>query len=116
MSDAIARLTKLACDFRDERDWKQFHNLKDMVVSLALEAAEVLELAQWKNETELRKYLAEHPEKLEDELADVLYWILVLAHDNGIDLAKAFEKKIEKNRKKYPVEKARGIAKKYTEL
>jgi NTP pyrophosphatase (non-canonical NTP hydrolase) len=116
MPDAIARMTRLACDFRDERDWKQFHNAKDMAVSLALEAAEVLELTQWKNDAELRKYLAEHTEKLADELSDVLYWVLMLAHDHGIDLARAFEKKIEKNRKKYPVEKAKGVARKYTEL
>jgi NTP pyrophosphatase (non-canonical NTP hydrolase) len=114
--EVIARLTKLAVAFRDERDWRQFHNAKDMAVSLALEAAELLELVQWKNGKELQKYLTDHCEKLEDELSDVLYWVLVLAHDNGIDLAKAFERKIAKNRAKYPVHKAKGKAKKYTEL
>jgi dCTP diphosphatase len=114
--DAIAKLTKLAVKFREERDWKQFHNPKDMAVSLALEAAELLELVQWKNGEELKRYLSDHRDKLEDELSDVLYWILVLAHDNGIDLSKAFEQKIAKNRAKYPIHKARGKAKKYTEL
>lgn len=116
MSDEIASLTQLAEAFRQERDWKQFHNPKDMAVSLALEAAELLELMQWKNGEELSAHLREHREKLEDELSDVLYWVLMLAHDHGIDLKQAFARKIEKNEKKYPVGKAKGRAKKYTEL
>lgn len=116
MSDQINELTRLAETFRDQRDWKQFHNPKDMAVSLTLEAAELLELMQWKNGAELESFLRDHREKLEDELSDVLYWVLMLAHDHDIDLKKAFARKIKKNEKKYPIHKARGRAKKYTEL
>ncbi len=114
--DAIARLTRLAVDFRDQRDWKQFHNPKDMAVSLALEAAELLELVQWKDGPELEATLKARHGDLADELCDVLYWVLVIAHDRGINLETAFAAKIQKNETKYPVEKCRGKAKKYTEL
>jgi len=113
---AIEKLTRLAIRFRDQRDWKQFHNPKDMIVSLNLEAAELLELVQWKNGVELEKSLQHRREDLADELCDVLYWVLAIAHDQGIDLEKEFPRKIRKNEAKYPIHKARGLAKKYTEL
>ncbi len=108
-------LTQLILRFRDERHWKQFHNPKDVALSLALEAAELLELTQWKNGDELQAHLAANKEALGDELSDILGWILILAHDQGIDLADAFRRKVEKNAAKYPVDKARGSARKYTE-
>ena len=116
MADVIDHLTSLACQFRDQRNWKQFHNPKDMALSLTLEAAELLELMQWKNGAELRRHLEEKREELGDELCDVLYWVLVIAHDHGIDLPKTFAAKMRKNAAKYPIEKAHGKAKKYTEL
>ena len=106
---------RLVLDFREERDWKQFHNPKDMALSLSLEAAEVLELMQWRNGGELDAHLAANKDRLGEELADVLGWILLLAHDQQIDLGDAFAKKIELNKRKYPIEKARGSAKKYNE-
>ena len=109
-------LTKLVLDFREERDWKQFHNPKDMALSLSLEAAELLELMQWRNGAELDAHLRSSKERLGEELADVLGWVLLLANDQQIDLADAFAKKIELNKRKYPVEKAKGSAKKYDEL
>jgi dCTP diphosphatase len=112
----LSSLTELALRFRDERDWKQFHNPKDMALSLVLEATEVLELMQWKSGRELEKHLRARREDLSDELADVLYWVLVIANDYGIDAGEAFVKKLDKSAKKYPVAKARGKAKKYTEL
>lgn len=115
MSD-IAQLTKRIITFRDRRDWKQFHNPKDLSVSLVLEAGEVLEHFQWKNDQEMEKHVEEHRAEIGEELADTLYWILLLAHDTNIDLVEAFEKKMEKNEKKYPVDKAKGSHKKYTEL
>lgn len=115
-TDPLRKLTQLAVDFRDQRDWKQFHNPKDMAVSLALEAAELLELVQWKSGEELEAALTAKRTELADELCDVLYWVLVIAHDRGIDLEKAFEAKIRKNQAKYPIEKCRGKARKYTEL
>jgi NTP pyrophosphatase (non-canonical NTP hydrolase) len=114
--DSLRALTQAALKFRDEREWKQFHNFKDLAVTLSLEAAEVLEHAQWKNAKELEKHLAEQKEHVADELADVLHVLLLLAEHARIDLAEAFAHKLKKTAKKYPVEKARGSAKKYTEL
>ncbi|MCB9493420.1 MAG: nucleotide pyrophosphohydrolase [Epsilonproteobacteria bacterium] len=102
--------------FRQDRDWKQFHNPKDMALSLVLEAAEVLELFQWQREHELDAALKEKREQLGDELSDVLFWIVLMANDCDIDLFDAAERKLEKTAKKYPIEKARGVRKKYTEL
>ncbi len=112
----LKELTQLVLQFRDERDWAQFHNPKDIAVSLTLEAAELLELTQWRSGPELLEHLKKHREELADELADILGWVLVMAHDQGIDLGDAVRKKLKKNAAKYPVEKARGQAKKYTEL
>jgi NTP pyrophosphatase (non-canonical NTP hydrolase) len=112
----LSQLTDLVLRFREEREWKQFHNPKDQALSLCLEAAELLELMQWRNGHELQTHLSLISEKLGEELADVLGWVLLLAHDQQIDLAAAFERKIRINREKYPVEKAKGVATKYTEL
>jgi dCTP diphosphatase len=112
----LGQLQESVLKFRDEREWKQFHNPKDMAISLCMEAAEVLELMQWKNGEELVGHLAKKKEELGDELADVMHAVLLLAADNGIDLGAAFMKKMAKNIAKYPVEKARGKATKYTEL
>lgn len=109
-------LQERAVAFRDAREWRQFHNPKDMVLSLVLEAAELLELTQWKNGEELVRALHDRGEAVGDELADILYWVLLIAHDQGIDVAEAFERKLAKNEAKYPVKKARGTAQKYTEL
>jgi NTP pyrophosphatase (non-canonical NTP hydrolase) len=115
--DATLRALTAAClKFRDARDWKQFHNAKDLAITLALEAAEVLEHVQWWNGRELERHLKQQHEHVADELADVLNVLLLLAEHLGIDLADAFEKKMRKNEKKYPVEKSRGSAKKYTQL
>jgi dCTP diphosphatase len=113
MSD-IASLTAQIVSFRDARDWKQFHNAKDVALSLVLEATEVLEHFQWKNEKEIAEYLASHKKEVGEELADALYWILLMSHDLDIDIGEAFRAKMEKNEGKYPVEKAKGSAKKYT--
>jgi dCTP diphosphatase len=112
----IDELTNLALAFREERDWKQFHNPKDVVLSLSLEVAELVEIMQWRNGLELQKHLVENQKHVGQELSDVLYWILVLAHDLKIDLGEAFREKLQHNAAKYPVEKARGLARKYTEL
>ncbi len=112
----IGKLTELLLAFRQERDWKQFHNPKDQALSLCLESAELLELMQWRNGPELEAHLAANRQRLGEELADVLGWVLLLAHDQQIDLAAAFERKVAMNSQKYPVEKARGVATKYTDL
>ncbi|MCI0479747.1 nucleotide pyrophosphohydrolase [Candidatus Uhrbacteria bacterium] len=109
-------LTRRIVEFRDARDWKQFHNPKDVSLSLVLEATEVMEHFQWKNAEEMQKHLVEHKDDVAEELADVLYWILLMGHDFDIDVLAALQKKIEKNEKKYPVEKAKGVHTKYDEL
>ncbi len=113
----IKKLTEKVLAFRDERDWKQFHNSKDLALSLVLEAAEVLEIFQWKQDMgAIQNAARERKEDLADELADVFCYTLLLANDLGIDLEQALESKIEKNGVKYPAEKAKGSDKKYTEL
>jgi len=112
----IRALTEHIVAFRDERDWQQFHNPKDLALSLSLEAAEVMELFQWKNGAEIDAVVSERKAELADELADVLYYTLLMAHDAGINMEQALLAKLERNAEKYPVEKAKGSSKKYTEL
>jgi Predicted pyrophosphatase len=112
----IEELTEKLIAFRDARDWKQFHKPKDVALSLVLEACEVMEHFQWKNDEEIQKYVVDAKEEIGEELADVLNWILIMSHDLDINILEALEKKILKNAEKYPVEKAKGNAKKYTEL
>ncbi len=115
MSD-IKELTEIIKKFRDERDWKQFHNPKDMAISLVLEASEVLEHFQWKKQKETEVYLKKNKEDMEKELADVLYWVLLICSDFKIDIKKALVKKMRENAEKYPVEKAKGKHTKYNRL
>lgn len=112
----LKRLQQLVIDFRDERDWKQFHNPKDSAISLLLEASELLEQFQWKNAEQIETHLKTKRKDVNDEVVDVLYWVLLIAYDLDIDLEKEFVRKMEHNKAKYPVEKAKGNNKKYTEL
>jgi len=113
--DRLSSLAAAIVAFRDERDWRQFHNPKDQILSLVLEATELLELTQWRNGEALDRHLDEQREAVSDELADVLGWVLLIAADRGIDLGAAFERKLAKNHAKYPADQVRGSAKKYTE-
>lgn len=115
MSD-IQRLTKKINEFRDARDWRQFHAPKDIALSLVLEAAEVLEHFQWKSQAEVEDYIKIHKGEIGEELADVLYWVLLMSHDLGVDIIKALNKKMALNEHKYPVAKARGRHTKYNNL
>lgn len=115
MSD-LRELQKKVVAFRDARDWKQFHNPKDLTISLLLEAGELLEHFQWKSPEEMQEHVKTHKTDVSDELADVLYWVLLVANDLEIDLVTAFNKKLAANDKKYPVNKSKGNHKKYTEL
>ncbi|MBI2607592.1 MAG: nucleotide pyrophosphohydrolase [Candidatus Doudnabacteria bacterium] len=112
----MKKLTKKIVAFRDARNWKQFHNPKDMVLSLVLEAAEVAEHFQWKNAKEMQEYIKEHRNDIGEELADAFYWVLLISNDLNIDLEQAFNKKMKQNKKKYPVSKAKGRHDKYTKL
>lgn len=115
MSD-IKNLVEKIKNFRDKRDWKQFHNPKDVAISLVLEATEVLEHFQWKSQSEIEEYIKSNKEEIGEELADVLYWVLLMSHDLEIDIKENLEKKIAKNEEKYPIEKARGKHTKYNKL
>lgn len=112
---SLEDMQKTIREFCAARDWDQFHTPKDMALSLTLEAAEVLEHFQWKNEDEVAKYLEKHKNDVGEELADVMYWVLRMADKFDVDLEAAFDKKMAKNDAKYPVEKAKGNHKKYTE-
>lgn len=112
----IVDLQKRIRNFVDERDWDRFHNPKDLALSMILEAAEVLEHFQWKDSDEMRQYVATNKDDIGEEIADVLYWVLLLANKIDLDLSDMFEKKMQKNAIKYPVEKVKGSHKKYTEL
>jgi NTP pyrophosphatase (non-canonical NTP hydrolase) len=104
---------KRILQFREERDWKQFHLPKNLAISLALESAEVLELFQWTKDNNLP---ADRKGDLEAELADVYYWLLLLAHEFDIDLDKVLAAKMKVNALKYPVEKSKGKSTKYHKL
>ena len=109
MSD-IEEITKKLIRFRNERDWEQFHNSKDLALAISIEAGELLELFLWKNPSEADK------EKIKNELADIFAFAFFLANNYGLDVKQIILDKLEESGKKYPVEKSRGTAKKYTEL
>lgn len=104
--------------FCEARDWDQFHDPKELAIAISTEAAELLDIARFKSKDELVELLKTPGgrERVEDEVADVLYFVLRFAQMNGIELAAALKAKLAKNEKKYPVHKARGSNKKYTEL
>lgn len=106
VKEIIAALIK----FRNERDWEQFHNPKDLALAINVEAAELLELYLWKSANEANE------EKVKEELADVFSFAFLLADKYGFDVKQIIMNKIESNKEKYPVDKAKGTAKKYNEL
>jgi NTP pyrophosphatase (non-canonical NTP hydrolase) len=106
----IQALQKQLTTFRDERDWAQFHNPKDLALGLSIEAAELLELYLWKDPEEA------NISKVREELADVFAYALLIAEKYDLDVTEIVTEKIAKNREKYPIDKAHGTAKKYDEL
>lgn len=112
----IAEIIQKIRKFRDERDWLQFHNHKDVALSLVLEAAEVLEHFQWKRPEEVEEHGRACKDELADELADVAVYLFELSDNLGIDLQQAIASKMAKNALKYPVEKAKGKHTKYNKL
>jgi NTP pyrophosphatase (non-canonical NTP hydrolase) len=106
----ITEITQKLIQFRDERDWQQFHNSKDLALAVSIEAGELLELFLWKGNEEVS------PEKLRDELADVLSYCFLLAEKHGLSVTEIIQDKISKNATKYPADKAKGNATKYTDL
>ena len=114
----LRQLTAELLRFRDERNWAQFHTLRHLIVSLNLEAAELLELTQWKSDAEMAALPvdAASREALCDECADVLLYLLLIAENAGIDLEAAARAKLVKNAAKYPADKAWGTSRKYDQL
>ena len=106
----IEEILSVLIKFRNERDWEQFHNPKDLALAINVEAGELLELFLWKNAEEAKK------EKVKEELADVFAFAFLLADKYGFDVKEIVLEKIKQNGEKYPVDKAKGTAKKYDEL
>jgi NTP pyrophosphatase (non-canonical NTP hydrolase) len=116
MSDSqITGLIQKLVEFRDERDWKQFHNPKDLAAALSIEAAELQELFLWKQPEDLDLNSKKLRSRIEEEVADVAAFLLLLCNEMQIDLEDALKRKIAQNAEKYPVETVRGSSRKYNE-
>ncbi|MBU0666408.1 MAG: nucleotide pyrophosphohydrolase [Nanoarchaeota archaeon] len=114
---SLEDIRKRIVAFREARDWGQFHNAKDLAVSLSLEASEVLELFQWKKSLEeIEQTVKDKKEQLSEEVADVLLYLINLCDVADIDLEEAALSKLDKNENKYPINKAKSNAKKYNEF
>ncbi len=115
-SNTINDLKKIVNTFITERDWRQFHGAKNISTNIAIEAAELMELFVWaRNKDEADAILKNKQQAVEHELADVLFSVLIFADEYNIDLTKALQHKIIHNAEKYPVEKCKGMNKKYNE-
>jgi dCTP diphosphatase len=112
----VNEMTKKIIQFRDERDWMQFHDPKNMAVSIILEASELLEHFQWKTKEEVEEYVKQNNAEIKDEIADIALYLFELADNLGISLMSAMEAKLKKNEMKYPIEKAKGKHTKYNKL
>ena len=109
-------LARQIVEFRDERDWKQFHSPRNLAASVSIEAAELLEIFQWSSDKTIADDVEKRRSEIEEEIADVLIYALLLAYDTGIDPQAAVVRKLEANEAKYPAAKARGNREKYTQL
>ena len=121
MADATTTVVELQSrikQFRDERDWEQFHDPKNLAEGLIIEAGELLEHFLWRTKEQVAESLhdASYKEEVADELADVLNFVLLLSVALDVDLSDATERKIAKTSQKYPIEKSKGSATKYTKL
>ena len=112
----LIEITKKIQAFRDERDWAQFHNPKDMAIAISIEANELLEHFLWKTPEESEERAKNKKDEIQDEIADIAIYLTELADNLGIDLLEAMDRKLCKNTEKYPVDKAKGSHAKYTEL
>jgi len=114
----IHELKEKIREFCEARDWDQFHNAKELAIALSIEASELLEIFRWKSQKEVEELFQNEKKKedIEDEMADVLYFLVRMAQRYDLDLSEALDRKMDKNEKKYPVEKAKGYNKKYNEF
>ena len=115
---SISKLRQLAQGFVDERGWNKYHNPKDLAISIAIEAAELMEIFQWTGQGEVKKIAKDEHKllRIKEELADVMILCLNMGNALGIDISQAIVEKIEKNKVKYPVELVKGNYRKYTQL
>jgi len=115
---SVSELTQQLVEFRDARNWRQFHSLKDLILSLSLEASELVELTQWKTEDKFEEEAKGDlmQQRLREECADVFLYLLLVTERAGIDIREAAAEKIKTNGIKYPVDKAHGTATKYDKL
>ena len=112
----IEELKNKVKKFCEDRDWDQFHNPKELAIGISTEANELLELFRFKSEDDMKRIMnSDKKTEVEEELADVLYFALRFAQMNNIDLSQAIGSKLDKNNKKYPIEKSKGSNKKYNE-
>jgi NTP pyrophosphatase (non-canonical NTP hydrolase) len=114
----IHELKEKIRDFCEARDWDQFHDAKELAIALSIEASELLEIFRWKSPEEVQELFKNEKKKenIEDEMADILYFLVRIAQLYDLDLSDALDKKMKKNEEKYPIEKARGSNKKYNEF
>ena len=113
MSKSLEEIKELIIQFREERDWKQFHRIKDLLIGLNIEVAELQELFLWKSDNEIQQI---KKADIENEIADIFIFLTYICDEFEIDLKTAISNKIELNEKKYPVDKSKGSNKKYNEL
>lgn len=111
--DKYKEVVKELIKFRDERDWKQFHDSKNLALAISIEAAELNEVFLWKKDNEVESV---NPDKIKEELADILAFSFLLAEKHNFDIFQIVSEKVKRNAEKYPVDKAKGTAKKYDEL
>jgi len=112
----LAAIKKKILNFRNQRDWAQFHDPKNLAEALSIEAGELLENYLWKTTEQSRNLSTQELRNVKEELADIFIFLTYLSVENKIDLLAEVEKKIALNEARYPVEKAKGSAKKYSEL
>lgn len=112
MKDLIQTLI----DFRRERDWEQYHNPKDLSMSIAIEAAELMQEFQWKTSSEVQEHIEKNKDMVADEIADIMTYLLLLATDLDLDMENIIRSKMSKNAKKYPIDKCKSKNTKYTHL
>ena len=113
---SIEEITQQIREFRDARDWMQFHNPKELAAAISIEASELQEIFLWKTHAEIEQIVIDKNEAIHDEIADIAVYLFELADNLGLSLPEIMQAKMAKNAAKYPVEKAKGSSKKYTEL
>ncbi len=113
MKNNLSEIQDLILKFREDRDWNQFHKIKDLLLGLNIEVSELQELFLWKSKQEVENI---DKAKIENEIADIFIYLTYIAAEFDVDLLKAVEEKIKLNSEKYPISKSKGSNKKYTEL